>query len=377
MGVESVFSRSGSPKMLKSVGSGVGFLPIFDAKGGAVSESQQTALFEAGSTQKIVSLLSLVLQNTMLIIFMKYTRARTDIPMYTPSSAVVMNEVLKLILCVGILLSKMPCGKALRALVHHSIGSPKECLKVGILALLYTAQNNLGYLAVSNLQPATYQLLAQMKILATAIFAVLILKKQLSTVQWGSLVLLVAGVCLVQLSGGFSTAGLNENNMTGVAATVAICVLSGLAAVLFELMLKSSPTSIWIRNIQLAAISLVFGMVNYNFQTVGTAAPDFFLGYDYLVYLVISLQAGGGLIVAAVMKYADNILKCFATSISVVLSCLVSVFAFDFKITWMFCLGALMVLFSTYTYNNHESFSVCSVVLVPIESSSQHSKSEN
>lgn len=46
-------------------------------------------------------------------------------------------------------------------------------------------------------------------------------------------------------------------------------------------------------------------------------------------------QAVGGLIVAAVMKYADNILKGFATSLSIVLSSFVSYFFLsDFHPTW-------------------------------------------
>ena len=46
---------------------------------------------------------------------------------------------------------------------------------------------------------------------------------------------------------------------------------------------------------------------------------------------------------AAVMKYADNILKCFATSISVVLSSLVSIMLFDFLVTGKFIAGAFLV----------------------------------
>ena len=50
----------------------------------------------------------------------------------------------------------------------------------------------------------------------------------------------------------------------------------------------------------------------------------FFRGYKFTVIIVILLQSAGGLCVAVVIKYADNILKVFATSISIILSCIAS-----------------------------------------------------
>lgn len=52
--------------------------------------------------------------------------------------------------------------------------------------------------------------------------------------------------------------------------------------------------------------------------------------------------------VAMVVKYADNILKGFASSISIVLSCLISVLIFDFKLTWFFAGGGWLVLCGIY-----------------------------
>ena len=42
--------------------------------------------------------------------------------------------------------------------------------------------------------------------------------------------------------------------------------------------------------------------------------------------------AGGGILVAVVVKYADNLYKAFAVSISIVLSSIVSIWLFNFTI---------------------------------------------
>ena len=47
------------------------------------------------------------------------------------------------------------------------------------------------------------------------------------------------------------------------------------------------------------------------------ASYGVFQGNDVVVLLIVALQAIGGLIVAAVMRYASNILKCFAVSLSI------------------------------------------------------------
>lgn len=46
----------------------------------------------------------------------------------------------------------------------------------------------------------------------------------------------------------------------------------------------------------------------------------------YLSVFFFPTQALGGLVIAAVIKYADNILKGFATSLSIILSTLISYF---------------------------------------------------
>jgi UDP-sugar transporter A1/2/3 len=120
----------------------------------------------------------------------------------------------------------------------------------------------------------------------------------------------------------------------------------------FEKVLKGSSGSIYLRNIQLSLFSLVPGLVFGVLLADGAAVRQhgFFHGYDAWTWGAIACQAIGGLIVAAVVKYADNILKGFATSLSILLSCVASVYLFAFRITPLFLVGCGAVLYATHTY---------------------------
>lgn len=99
----------------------------------------------------------------------------------------------------------------------------------------------------------------------------------------------------------------------------------------------------------------------------------FFFGYTKLVWLNILVQSGGGLLVAIVIKYADNILKGFATSAAIVVSCIASVYLFNTRIDLMFALGTLLVVVSVFLYSyTPKSLSgvVATAQLLPVSSSS-------
>lgn len=55
---------------------------------------------------KYVSLFLLVLQNTAVILSMRYARTR-DQPQFFAASAVVMSEIVKLVVCLGIILHQV------------------------------------------------------------------------------------------------------------------------------------------------------------------------------------------------------------------------------------------------------------------------------
>jgi UDP-galactose transporter len=263
--------------------------------------------------------------------------------------------------------------------------------KMAIPAMLYTLQNSVQYIAAGNLDAATFQVTSQLKILTTAIFSVMLLGRVLDTRKWLSLVLLMVGVAVASYPVGFGSetvltlnelketlaphaprniwdlkalgnaaagqlakrsatyAGIDEDYATqnprvqagvGLLALILACALSGLAGVYFEKILKEPKgnmrkTSVWVRNVQLSFYSLwpaLFIGVLFN-DGEHIAKEGFFAGYNSVVWTAVVLQALGGITVALVIKYADNIAKNFATSVSIILSFLASVSLFDFEIT--------------------------------------------
>ncbi|PVF98048.1 hypothetical protein CPB86DRAFT_853872 [Serendipita vermifera] len=366
-----------------------------------------------GLPLKYVSLVTLALQNALLAIIMHYSRVSVAADkVYSASSAVLMNEILKgsISFFIAFLRTKPPqtpnggyhflpaipnpanasfppTGSAtylprLQSLISQ-IASP-DCWKLSIPALLYVLQNNLQFIAVSNLDVPTFQVTNQMKILTTAGFSVLLLKKRLNGWKWASLALLTIGVAIVQIQATSGSSGshvsepmalpkdgvLGEGGDTmdpapnmpvlhplkGFLAVFSACFTSGLAGVYFEMVLKGSKADLWVRNVQLSLWSLVPAMIPVVIGLVrdGMGIQDMFANFGFWAWLTVITQVFGGLVTALVIKYSDNILKGFATSLSIIVSFFASVALFNLAITPSFLVGAAVVLGATWMYNTPE-----------------------
>uniref|UniRef100_A0A4W3GIF3 Major facilitator superfamily domain containing 14A n=1 Tax=Callorhinchus milii TaxID=7868 RepID=A0A4W3GIF3_CALMI len=286
-------------------------------------------------TLKYLSLGVLVFQTTTLVLTMRYSRTlKEEGPRYLASTAVVIAEIMKII-ATCILLVYKDSGYSFRTLnrvlQEEIFNKPMDTLKLAIPSGIYTLQNNLLYVALSNLDAATYQVTYQLKILTTALFSVTMLGKNLSVYQWFSLLTLMAGVALVQWPTDSAEHLKKElsagSQFVGLVSVLIACFSSGFAGVYFEKILKGSKQSVWIRNIQLGLFGSIFGMMGvYVYDGERVKEDGIFQGYNNLTWIVVLLQALGGLVIAAVIKYADNILKGFATSVSIILSTLISYF---------------------------------------------------
>ena len=169
-----------------------------DEGSGGSSSSQQAKFI------KYAALLLLVAQMVGLVLLMRYSRTvprGDDEPLYLASTAVFVMEVMKLVICLAVVAQQTGIAHFFREIHHHTVGSPLEILKLCVPSLLYTVQNNLLYLALTNLDAATYQVCYQLKILTTALFSAILLQRKFSPTKWAALVLLTLGVAIVQISG--------------------------------------------------------------------------------------------------------------------------------------------------------------------------------
>lgn len=277
--------------------------------------------------------------------------------MFLSTTAVFLAELLKLITCLGLVWNDedRSLSKWWSKLHSTIIQQPMDTVKVMVPSAVYLIQNNLLYVAASNLDVATYQITYQLKILTTAMFAVTMLGKKLIPTQWLSLVALIAGVAAVQLSDvketASSEAAPDQSKVVGFTAALTACCLSGFAGVYFEKILKGSDVSVWMRNVQLALLSVPLGLItSYVKDGEKISQNGFLFGYDNFVWFTVAQNALGGLLVAVVVKYADNILKGFACSLAIIITCIASIFIFDFSLSVQFSFGAALVISSIFLY---------------------------
>lgn len=324
---------------------------------------------------KYISLITLTVQNAVYILTLR--AARTQSEQFSPAVAVTISEFLKLITCLALIwYEEGSIDKASSCIEKNIIKNHLDTLKVALPSFLYYVQNNLMYIGSTHLDAASAQVTNQLKILTTAIFSVVMLNKKLSKLQWLALLLLFTGVALIetivvsdhktstnkqsisrdqndsQNNQGSANKREIENPLIGFLAILGACCFSGFAGVYFEKILKNtSHVSLWIRNIQLAVVAIPIGVMQMIFEYDSGSGKGLLYGFTPLTWFCIALQAQGGLLVAVVVKFANNILKGFATSLAIVISTIASVFFLGFNLTPTFVFGASLVIGSVMMYN--------------------------
>ncbi|KAJ1921703.1 hypothetical protein H4219_000436 [Mycoemilia scoparia] len=325
-----------------------------------------------GVQMKWISLGTLAIHNSILGIVLTYSRMESAKEPYLNSTAVFFSEAIKVAISFAMMiytLDKRKCAdeeQGVWATVCTTIKREvfgADAWKVSIPALLYTVQNNLQYIAAGNLDTATFQVTYQLKILTTALCSVILLKTVLNGTKWISLLMLTVGVAFTSVEKFTSqpeaetkSSMASQNVVTGLIAVLLACTSSGLSGVYFEKILKGTAPSLWVRNFQLSVFSLAIATTGILiFDSHAIIETGFLHGYTPWTWAAILCQATGGMVAAVVVKYANNILKGFATSIAIIISSVFSIWIFDFNPGSFFLSGSTLVVYATVLYGSSDT----------------------
>uniref|UniRef100_L2FPY8 Udp-galactose transporter n=1 Tax=Colletotrichum fructicola (strain Nara gc5) TaxID=1213859 RepID=L2FPY8_COLFN len=330
-----------------------------------------------GITMKQLSLITLTFQNSALILIMHYSRIMPPVSdhRYFTSTAVFLNEVIKLSICltcsiaeVSRTLAPSTPATVIFEQIYNQVFSG-DGWKLAIPATLYTLQNTLQYVAVGNLDAVHFQVLYQLKPGAhsgDAVRGSILLHDttdhffprsvhELGQAAEGAAEVAreltkraadglagvgenVVGSVIAKRSASYQ--GIQEdqdlaplmNYSIGLSAVLVAAVASGLAGLSFYSLFPA-----------------LAGVIFKDGEDI--ARHGFFEGYNWVVWTAIVFQAVGGVLASLCINYADNIAKNFAASISIVISFLFSVWFFNFEVNFTFLAGTAFVLAATYLYS--------------------------
>jgi len=290
-----------------------------------------------------------VLHNSFVVLFIRYTLIQGG-PRYFSSTAVVMGELFKILVCLMVVF--IEGNYSMNLLKREFKSQPQTALRLAIPAVIYAIYNNILYYGLSNLEVPVYQVTNQLKIFSTAIFFTILLEHKLPVIKWISLALLFLGTSIVLLQATDGSKDKSQGNIwLGLGAVSSAAILSGFAGVYFEKIMKSVQTPMWILNLYMAVFGFIFsGLVSLFNDYSDISQNGFFYGWNTMLVILVLNQAVGGLIISYVVKLANTIVKGFISALSLLSSTFFSIYFFGFKVSWWFAVGTILVCSGIYMY---------------------------
>lgn len=267
-------------------------------------------------------------------------------------------------------------------------------------AVIYGISNNLLIYDISLLGPSLFSLFNNLKIVSTTLLSSLVLAKYFTSIQWIAVVMLVISFFVAKVDflmddtakNCVHAHGLKNDTgarllseemaasleaadasrfMLGLGLLVVLSLLSASAAISNEYLLKSvdADVSFMRKNIWTyqwgAAVNFAIVVCSYfKFLMSEDEIPGFFQGYSIPVCLLILNNALMGLSASMVMKYFDNIVRCFAGSLVVYFVGAFSYLYFGSStVNGPFCLGVIIFSLASFLYMGSHNDELPKVVI--------------
>lgn len=350
-------------------------------------------LMKGNISIKFVVLAVLLLQNAMYTILRRYSVGVMK-DTYSSNECLLLAEVFKMALSLAKIRdetrSDMPDfylstgGNSKSTYAAYIRSVLMNSGKMLVLAWIYAAMNLLSFVALRLIDASTFTVVAQLKILTTAVFSYLLLRRRFSLVKVLALFNLVLGailVCSQSAQSGpnapVSTSSSFSGKALGMLAVAIEVTLSGFASIYFEKVIKGGNNEkvmgVFERNVQLAFYSIPSYAVGIMLQ--GGGEVGYGGGWNARGVLLSLLGGGGGILVALSVKYADSILKSLATSGSIILATGIGWLWMDGPLNEGMVIGAAIVILAIFQYSTDGMKDNSSTTLTMLTPSSSPVKS--
>jgi len=168
------------------------------------------------------------------------------------------------------------------------------------------------------------------------------------------------GICFLLLTMGLICL-FAPDQKTGVVAPLAMAWLvlsvfvSAITSVINCRVLQRGSCSLHMQNMLLYSQGFIFNLAFYmsglNATGKGMASQGFFDGYaNFFVIWVLISQSFMGLVISAVYKYGDAIVKCLAAAVQSAILLVFDAMLFGYTFNIQSIMGAGIVVATTYTY---------------------------
>jgi len=234
--------------------------------------------------------------------------------------------------------------------------TPASVATAAIPGVAYQVLNNLNFVTLYYVDAPTFQILGNLKIVATGLAGQCLLRRRLSRGKWLALGLLTLGAAVSQVAPSGDAAAARDffsGRAVGYASALCCVFLSATMGVFTEAYMKGNRASIHFQNVQLYVFGIVANVAALVLRgEIGPRAEtSLFHGFNFWACVVVVANGSCGLAVSFLLRYADSIAKTYATALSIPATCMASYLCFGTPLGAANVLGTGVMLVSlTYFY---------------------------
>lgn len=288
---------------------------------------------------------------------------------YNTTLAVLVVEFVKLVAASTMTI----CSYSASNIISTIKTNKRLALLYFVPAILYAFHNNLMFVSIKYLDPATYYVLLQFRVILTGVLFQFLFRKYLNRLQWLALLILFFGCLLKEVDRNLvqrdaTTVGMMRTWVIFVVLFQVLCSCG--AAVYTEFLLKTeaAKANVHLQNMFMYVDSLLCNIIALVLRAPFDSKRTSILSlHDVMnlmqpyVIAIILVSAAGGLSTAFLLKYLDSVLKVYANSFEIVLTAILSYYLLGVKISAISYVSLVIVTLSLFLYRRFSTPSEPSV----------------